>query len=353
MNRSSLVSVIVPVYNETEALPELIAELSKLETNRWGDTFEFVLVDDGSTDDTWEKLLQWAEHEPRLSLVRLAGNRGAHRAVRAGLEAATGDVMVMIPADLQEGIDLVELCLDKWHRSGTMVVMMVPKHGRVYERRLESLAAGAFYWVLRAGTGLYKDASVRAQVKLMDRVAADAFTRNSSAYALRAPFVLQQRFPYEVVHYEIKKRSKGRSKWDFAKKTALMVDMLVDTSAWLLSPWRIAAAGFATYACLMLASLTAGSIQPVLTSLAGVLLAATLLSAISILGIQVARICQELRGRPLYVIREIRRSSVNVARSRSRVRSDSVPPDDEIQPFGAEITPDAEKKQGLLPNFME
>ena len=261
MTRCSLVSLIIPVYNEAEALPELIRELSKLDTNRWDDRFEFVLVDDGSTDDTWQKLREWAEHEPRLTLVRLAGNRGSHRASRAGLKAATGDVMIMIPADLQEGTDLVQLCLDTWHRTETMAVMMVPTHGRVYERRWERLAAKAFYCLLRASTGLYQDVSVRAQVKLMDHVSADAFASNSSAFALRTPFVLQQKLPYEVVHYQIKKRSKGRSKWNPAKKMALVVDMLLDTSACLLSPWRIAVAGFAAYGCLMLASSAARSSQ--------------------------------------------------------------------------------------------
>ena len=78
MNESSLVSIVIPVYNEAEALPELIRQLAQLQTNRWGDRFEFVAVDDGSTDDTWRRLLDWAADEPRLTLVRLAGNRGGY-----------------------------------------------------------------------------------------------------------------------------------------------------------------------------------------------------------------------------------------------------------------------------------
>jgi len=311
MNDPALISLIVPVYNEAEALPELIAELSTLQTNRFGDHFEFVLGDDGSTDDTWQTLLSWAQREPRLALVRLAGNRGAHCAVKAGLEAASGDAMIVIPADLQEGLDLVEACLEAWHRAAPMVVMMVPKQGRVYQRRSEGLAASAFYAILRAGTGLYKDLSVRAQAKLTDRVATDAFLANSSTYALLTPFVLRQGFPCEVVYYDGKPRSRGNSKWNLAKKTALMTDMLLDTSSRLLSPWRIAAAGLGVYGCLWLTGLSTGVHWLGSTWFSGAFLSGLLLAVASVLGIHVGRIHQELRGRPAYVVRERRGSQIH------------------------------------------
>jgi len=319
MNRSALVSLIVPVYNEADGLDALIGELSKLQTNRFGDSFEFVLVDDGSTDATWEELLLWAEHEPRLTLVRLAGNRGAHRAARAGLETARGDVMIMIPADLQEGIDLVQSCLEAWHQSGNMVVMMAPKHGRVYDSRLSAWAAALFYLMLRATTGLYKNVPVRSQVKLMDRVATDAFLKSSSAYAIRAPFVLRQNFPCDVVYYEVQKRSRGKSKWNLRKKTALFLDVLIDVSAWVLSPWRIAAAGFALYACLTAASWVFGSAGQALAAVADLSLGATVLAVLAVLGVHVVRIHEELRGRPVYVIREVRRGGVHSPRSQAQL----------------------------------
>ena len=322
MNESILVSIIVPVFNESEGLPALIAELSRLTTNQWGDRFEFVLVDDGSSDDTWQVLLTWADKEPRVTAVRLAGNRGAHRAGQAGMEVAEGDVMISVPADLQEGLDLVEACVERWHNSGRMAVMMVPNHGHAYDRTMDSIAARAFYGILRLSTSIHGDLSVRAAVKLMDRVAVDAFLEAGSISCLRTPFVLNHKLPYDVVHYEVRKRARGKSKWTFRKKVLLMMDMLVECSSWLLSPWRIAFAGGALYASVAILSAVSEALRPALSVLADICLGTTVLIVLSILGIYIARMHQELRGGPAYVIREVRRGTIGSARPNSEWRPD-------------------------------
>lgn len=306
MSEPTLVSVIVPAYNEEDTLSHFVSEITKLHTNEWGDTFEFVVVDDGSTDQTWQKLLDWQDEESRLTLVRLAGNRGALRAARAGLEAASGDVMVFVPADLQEGIDLVHMCLDMWHASGAPVVMMVPKHGRIYDRMSDGLAARIFYFALRLSTNFYGPLSVRAQVKLMDRVTAKAFVQGGTWCSMRTPFVLRHKFPYEVVHYQVKRRTAGRSKWTLAKKLALAQDFFIETSTWLLSPWRIAVAGLAVFTVLAILSRLLPSVCALLATLADVVFAAVVLMVLSILGAHIARIHRDLRDRPVYVVRDIR-----------------------------------------------
>ena len=313
MNEPKLVSIVIAAYNESEALPELISELSQVGENRWGDVFEFVLVDDGSTDDTWQQLVKWQEHESRLTLVQLASNYGSHKATRAGLEQASGDARIVIPADLQEGLDLVEACLEKWHTSYKMAVMMVPKQERAYDRWIDKIAARLFYAWLRASTNLYGDLSLRAQAKLMDRVAATAFSKSAYSRSMRTPFVLRHGFPYDVVSYEVKKRSAGRSKWSFRRKVALVIDFFVDCSAWMLSPWRIAVGGGVLYTCLTILPGFGITLHGFVSTTADMCLAATVLLVLSILGIHVARIHQEIRGRPFYVIREIRRGKLNRA----------------------------------------
>lgn len=320
MSDAVLVSIVVPLYNEAQGIAGLAEALSQLQTNRLGDSFEFVLVDDGSTDATWSLLEQWADEEPRATLVRLAGNRGSHRAVRAGLEVAFGEVMVMMPADLQEGLDLVQECLNKWHATGTMAVMMVPKKGRAYSRAMDSIAASTFYALLGLSTTLYGEVPIRAQVKLMDRTCVNAFVQEASPYAIRLPFVLQQHFPYELVFYDVKPRKCGKSKWTFGKKLALMRDLLVDTSSWLLSPWRIAAVGLLIYTVLMVTSVVCT--QPaaaILDLLGGITFAVTSLIVLSILGVLIGRLHVELRARPSYVVREIRRARILNDTHRQRV----------------------------------
>ena len=312
----TLVSVVVPVFEEAAGISELRRAFDALEPNAWGDRYEVVLVDDGSRDETWRLLGEWAREDDRVTLVRLAGNRGAHRAARAGLEAASGDACVVIPADLQEGVDLVHTCVDRWHRGGKPVVMMVPRRGRIYARRIDALAARVFYGVLRLSSRVYRGVPVRAQVKLLDRVAADAFARQAPATVLRAPFVLQQRLPFDIVEYDVRPRLAGSSKWGLSRKIALVLDLLVDASSWLLSPWRVGALGLVAVAAFETLSTMSGSAVAGLA--ARLAFAATTLVMLSILGMQIGRIHQELRARPIYVVSDLRRGKVGADRCAAR-----------------------------------
>ena len=305
MKEVSLVSIVIPIFNETEGLDELRHELSHLTTNHWNDQFEFVLVDDGSTDETWSSLVSWAENDNRVRAVRLAGNCGAHNAGRAGLEVAAGDCAVIIPADLQEGIDLVKQCIESWHDTGTMVVMMVPEQGRAYDRVRDAWSAQLYYGLMKLTTRLYTDVPVQAMVKLMDRVCIQAYLKKTSKRAMRTPFVLQQKIPFELVRYRIQPRHAGRSKWSFYRKLRLMFDMLMECGAWLLSPWWMALLVFGVYSVLLLGNVGNFAWSGVLRMAADLWLAGGLLGLLSITGAQLGRIHQEIYGGPAYIIREI------------------------------------------------
>ena len=117
----SLLSVVAPVYNEVDSLPvlyeRLCAALSEL-------PFELVLVDDGSSDGTSERLEELAANDPRVKLVLLSRNFGHQMALTAGLDHASGDAIVMLDGDLQDPPEIIPEMLDRW-REGSDVVYAV------------------------------------------------------------------------------------------------------------------------------------------------------------------------------------------------------------------------------------
>jgi len=106
------VSVVVPAWNEAESLPELVARVAAVLTAR-GCDWEFLLVDDGSTDETWATLADLHAADPRVRGIRFARNYGKAAALAAGFEAAGGERIVTLDADLQDDPDEIPLLLDR------------------------------------------------------------------------------------------------------------------------------------------------------------------------------------------------------------------------------------------------
>src|SRR3954447_9895124 len=137
---TALVSVVAPVYNEIETLPEFHRRVSEALAGR---TYELVLVDDGSTDGTGLLLQQLAARDPAVRPIHLSRNFGHQAAITAGLEAARGDATVTIDADLQDPPEFIPRLLATW-REGADVVHAV-RHVRPGEPRMRLWAIRGFY----------------------------------------------------------------------------------------------------------------------------------------------------------------------------------------------------------------
>ena len=115
-----MISIVIPCYNEQDVLPQLYDRLSKI-TNTWGETFEIVLVDDGSKDDTWKLICEIHSRDPHWKAIQLARNFGHQVAVSAGMYFASGDCVIIIDADLQDPPEELHRFIKKW-REGYDVV---------------------------------------------------------------------------------------------------------------------------------------------------------------------------------------------------------------------------------------
>src|SRR5687767_10008188 len=110
----SLITIAVPVYHNATSLPDLLASFRALADKNPSDQFEFVFVDDGSRDNSFDVLQRLAAEEKRIRIVKLSRNFGSSAAILAGLDHARGDVIAVIAADLQDPPELIHEMLACW-----------------------------------------------------------------------------------------------------------------------------------------------------------------------------------------------------------------------------------------------
>jgi glycosyltransferase involved in cell wall biosynthesis len=142
-----LISVVVPAYNETECVNELAARLQAVFAPlapRYD--FEAIIVENGSADDTYEKLLAIRARDPRFKIIRLSRNFGAEGAVTAGLRHASGDAAVIMCADLQDPPEVIPRFIERWEAGYENVYGVITR--RTDESVVRRTATAGFYWLI-------------------------------------------------------------------------------------------------------------------------------------------------------------------------------------------------------------
>ena len=307
------ISVIVPCYNEEAVLPQLFARLAAA-ASLWGVDYEVICVDDGSTDRTWSLLGAQHAADARWRCLSLARNFGHQAAISAGLCCATGDAAVIADADLQDPPEEVSRLLAKW-REGFEVVFAVRK------RRKDPLLKRALSW------GFYRLLSRLSPLPiptdtgdfcLLDRKVIDVINalpeRNRYLRGLRHWCGFKQ----AAIEFERGPRAAGEPKYTYAKLLKLGVDGLFSFSA---APLRLA-----TYLGLSVSSVAfLGAVftfiqklfarQFALIGLAPapgfpttvisiLFLGGVQLICLGIMGEYLGRIYDEVKGRPLWIVRD-------------------------------------------------
>jgi dolichol-phosphate mannosyltransferase len=227
-----LLSVIVPLYNEEETLPELYERLTAVFGE---DAVELVLVDDGSRDRTPLLLRELMARDPRVRGFRLSRNFGHQAALTAGLDQAKGDVVVSIDADLQDPPEVIPELLEAW-REGADVVFAVRRE-RPGEPWLRALAIRVFY---KAFNRMAKISYSRnaGDFRLMDRTAVDALLRMRESNRFLRGMSAWIGFRQAEVVYDRDVRFAGESKYPLRKLMRLALDALLSFS---YVPLRLAA----------------------------------------------------------------------------------------------------------------
>ena len=150
MNSKKLISIVIPVYNEELGIPELIKQITKFIDENKNYDFELILIEHGSVDRSFNLLQKYAKNDKRIKILQLAKNVGCDGGIEAGMQHAKGDALVIMMADLQEPIELIEKFIQKWEAGYEIVYGQVKKRTSGFFRNIFSQL---FYKIINLLTG--------------------------------------------------------------------------------------------------------------------------------------------------------------------------------------------------------
>lgn len=221
----ALVSIVVPVYHNASSLADLLTQFQNLANRNPDETFEFVFVEDGSHDSSFEVLCGLASNESRMRVVKLSRNFGSNAALVAGLGHAKGDVVACIAADLQDPPELIDEMLAAW-RHGSKVVLAARSSRD--DSWLTQILADTFY-------ALFRRLAVKSMPKhgfdffLIDRQLVDLINQIQESNVYLMGLILWLGFDPKVVYYHRRARELkyGTSMWTLVKKIKYFIDGFV------------------------------------------------------------------------------------------------------------------------------
>ena len=294
----------MPVYREANGIAGVLSDVA--EAHRMADVdHEFVLIDDGSPDNTWEVLVKLSATYPKLRAARLSRNFGKELALSAGLEMARGDAVIVMDADGQHPPSLLPAMVDKWRKSGADVVEATKVH-RGRESFFDKASAGLFYFMWTKLSGFEMRGA--SDYKLLSRRAVDAYLEMDERSVFFRGMTAWLGFERAQVPFEVAERSGGSSSWSVFRRVRLAVDGISGFSSLPLQLVTLAGVIFFAFSVVfgiytLVLQLSGHSVTGFATVILLLLVIGSLLMiSLGIIGIYLARIYDEIKHRPRYVI---------------------------------------------------
>lgn len=309
--QTAVVSLVVPVLNEQETVSRFVAAIDDAIVKGWIDgseppQFEFIFVDDGSTDATAAILKKMCRTDLRVKLVRLSRNFGKEAALSAGLKASSGDAIIPMDVDLQDPPDLLRPMIDRW-RAGAQVVN-AKRSDRTADTMFKRSSSKLFYKAINAFAD-YPIANDVGDFRLFDRAAVDALNQMTEHSRFNKGLFSWIGFRTETLEYTRPARTVGDTKWNVPKLISLALDGIVSSTTLPLRIWTaigaiISLCAFGYAAFLIARTIIFGIDTP---GYASIMAAVLLLGGLNLLGLgfmgeYIGRISKQVRGRPLYII---------------------------------------------------
>jgi polyisoprenyl-phosphate glycosyltransferase len=223
-----LISIVVPAYNESECVNELAARLQAVFAPlapRYD--FEAIIVENGSADDTYEKLLSIRERDPRFKILRLSRNFGAEGAVTAGLHRASGDAAVIMSADLQDPPEVIPAFIARWEEGYENVYGVITR--RTDEGAVRRAATAVFYWLIDKLSDRPVPRNV-SDFRLVDRRAYETLNRMGERNRMMRTMWTWIGFKSAPVEHVRAPRHGGKSTYAFARNVRFALNGIMASS---------------------------------------------------------------------------------------------------------------------------
>jgi glycosyltransferase involved in cell wall biosynthesis len=301
---TEFISIVMPVYREAAHIGEVLRDVRTALTQA-GVRFELVLIDDGSPDDTWRALGEQAKEFPMMRAARLSRNFGKEHALCAGLEMARGDAIIVMDADGQHPPALLPKMIGTWRETGVEIVEATKIH-RGEETLFSKVAAGIFYWLWNRLSGFEMRGA--SDYKLLNRRAVDAYLEMDERNVFFRGMTAWLGFSRAQVPFEVAVRAGGTSSWSILHRLRLALTGISGFSSLPLQFVTFAGMFFLLFSVifgiytliLQFAGHAATGFSTVILLL--LVIGSLLMISLGIIGIYLARIYDEIKGRPRYVI---------------------------------------------------
>jgi dolichol-phosphate mannosyltransferase len=301
-------SVVAPIFNELDNLPELYRRVKEV-MDQTGESWELVLVDDGSVDGSTDRIREYAQLDQRVRPVIFARNFGHQIAVTAGLDYSRGQAVVIIDSDLQDPPEVILDLIAKW-REGYEVVYAI-RSEREGESWFKLMTASVFYRLIYQITDV-KIPLDTGDFRLLDRKVVNVMTQMRERHRFLRGMSVWVGFNQTGVKYRRAARYAGETKYPFKKMFKFAWDAVTSFS---YLPLQIAtylgfiSAGISIFAIPIVAYMRITGSQEAFAGQATTLIAVLFLGGVQlislgILGEYVGRLYDESKGRPLYIVRE-------------------------------------------------
>ncbi len=310
--REPLLSIVVPMYNEEDNINlflERVETVAEALVAPLDERYEIVCVDDGSTDSTVGRLLAHCKRNPAIRIVSLSRNFGKDIALSAGLDHASGAAVIPIDADLQDPPELIPELFAKWLEGHDVVY--ATRASRNSDSMAKRLTAGWFYRVHNKLADIDIPNNT-GDFRLMDRRVIEALRRLPERNRFMKGLFTWVGFRQTGIPYERQDRAHGASKWKYWRLWNFALDGITSSTTLPLRIWTYAgmtlsflAFAYATF--LIVSTLINGVDVPGYSSLMVVVLflGGINLLTLGIFGEYLARVYTEVKGRPLYLVRDL------------------------------------------------
>ena len=302
-----MLSVILPSYNEEKMIPVAAETLAGI-LDEAQIPFELLFINDGSKDNTWAEICAARERDPRVCGVCFSRNFGKEAAMFAGLEKARGDCCVVLDCDLQHPPEKIVEMYRLWEQ-GYEVVEGI-KHDRGEESGLHRFAANSFYGLISRATGI--DMASSSDFKLLDRKVVDTLNAMPERNVFFRALSFWVGFKKAEVFYDVRERTVGESKWSTKSLIRYAITNIGSFSS--LPLHLVTVMGIVTLVISIIFSVVAlvqkltgvalGGFTTVIILL--LFIGSLVMISLGIIGYYIARIYDEIKGRPRYIIEEFR-----------------------------------------------
>jgi glycosyltransferase involved in cell wall biosynthesis len=303
-----MISIVVPVFNEEESLPELYRRISAVMAHVHN-TYELIFVDDGSTDRSLDTMLELSEKDKHVKIIQLSRNFGHQLAIIAGIDYAHGEAVIMMDGDLQHPPELIEKLIEKWYEG----------YDVVYTCRDQTQDAGLFkrftshcFYMLVNRLAEVNISSGTADFRLLDQNVIESLRAFGERSLFLRGIINWMGYRQSAIRYSAAARYSGESKYSFLKMLRFAIHGITSFSS---IPLYISAVlgiiiSFCSFVYALLVIYVRLFTERVVEGWTSVMVALLFLGGIHLItlgiqGIYLGQVYKEVKGRPRYLVRRV------------------------------------------------